>query len=238
MAEPPFAIGGRRSKTLLQRIFRRTTRTPVHVRIEPVVDDLRLDAHNDNAVELLELHIVGESHRQDTLAAISGPRRSEGKKMTVGVTLRCEPTNAYDAHAIRVEVMGQHVAYVARDQAALIADAMKARCRGVIEAPGLIVGGWKNAESEGHYGIRVWITTKDTDRLGVQPRVLDPSFRPQLTYPTIPACRPTEMRLGPTRQDLADHQWGSDVTVTGEEYYQPVIVRAIGTTARGRCWWA
>ena len=34
--------------------------------------------------------------------------------MFVGTSLRCEPTNEYDANAVRVEVMGQLFGYVAR----------------------------------------------------------------------------------------------------------------------------
>ena len=63
---------------------------------------------------LVELNIVGEAAYQDALARIAGPKDADGKHTGVGVTLRCEPANTYDRNAVRVEVMGQLLAYVAR----------------------------------------------------------------------------------------------------------------------------
>jgi len=137
--------------------------------------------------ELVELKIVGESYRQDALRAIAGPKEPDGKELAVGATLRCEPSNAYDPNAIRVEVMGQLLGYVAREQALLLASAISRTHAGCIEVRGLIVGGWRDGASEGSYGIRVWLTTRDTDRLQVAPGVLDPAHRPApVTLPPPP----------------------------------------------------
>jgi hypothetical protein len=128
---------------------------------------------HDEGEELLEEHdvadveldIVGEGPRQDALAMIAGPKEAESKLKIVGVTLRCEPSNPYDANAIRVEVMGQHVAYVAKAQAGWLSPRMRQTCGGIVEVSGLIVGGWKDDVSEGHYGIRAWIDERDIERV-------------------------------------------------------------------------
>ena len=179
--------------------------------------------HVDPDADLVELNIVGESYHQDALAAISGPKGAGGKQMAVGTTLRCEPRNQYDPNAIRVEVMGQQVGHVAREQAALVCPAMMGHFGGVMEAPGMIVGGWRDQGSEGHYGIRVWITTKEMTRLGLRPDQLDPGLR---EYPALPQVSNVERRLGPVPSE--NHPW---VTVTCEEHYQDSILQAMP-----QCW--
>jgi len=182
----------------------------------------------DPAGDLVELDIVGESYRQDVLKAISGPKHAEGKHMSVGTTLRCEPGNQSDPHAIRVEVMGKHVAYVARQHAAILSPAMTAAFRGVIEAPGMIVGGWHSHDSEGHYGIRVWITTRETTRLGLRPDQLDARLR---KYPALPPLGNGERRLGPAPSE--SHPWA---TVTCEENYQDAIIKAMPQSWDDHSW--
>lgn len=148
--------------------------------------------------ELIELHIVGESYHQDALAAIAGPKGLDGKEFAVGATLRCEPSNPYDANAIRVEVMGQLLGHVGREQAALLSPAIARGYAGCIEGRGLIVGGWRDGAGEGAYGIRVWITTRDTTRLEIAPAVLDPAHRPK---PVMPPPTPAATWPGPADQD-------------------------------------
>ena len=48
----------------------------------------------------------------------------------------------------------------------VLAPVLRGSCPGAIEGRGLIVGGWRNAASEGTYGIRVWLTSADMRRLG------------------------------------------------------------------------
>jgi hypothetical protein len=175
----------------------------------------------------VQLDIVGESFRQDALAAVGGPKEYEGKRKQVGVTLRCEPSNPHDCNAVRVEVMGQHVAFVAREQAALLSPAILERCRGVIEAMGLVVGAWHRPDGdEGHYGIRVWISERDASRLGIPPDCIDRRHKP---WPQLPPVATGERRLSPTEQDVEAGLYGSVLTVTGEEHYQAEIESAMPT---------
>jgi hypothetical protein len=169
----------------------------------------------------VELEIVGESYRQETLAEIAGPKDWEGKWHHVGVTLRCDPRNEYDQNAVRVEVMGQLVGYVARSTAEHLSPAVQRLAGGALEANGLIVGGWKRPGDEGHFGIRVWISSRDAERIQVQPEMLDVNRRGR--WPQMPPEDPAERRLSPKRSDFEAGRSGSTVTVTFEEHYQPAI---------------
>ncbi len=87
----------------------------------------------------------------------------------------------HDHNAVRVEVMGQLVGYIAGDEAALFSPAMQRVCGGVLEARGLIVGAWRNPDSEWSYGIPVWVTQRDMDRFGVRLAV-----EPERQPPPVP----------------------------------------------------
>jgi hypothetical protein len=116
--------------------------------------------------DLVEIETKGASFRQHDYVGIAGDKHNIGKHQLVGVALRCEPANPVDPNAVRVEVMGRLVAYVKRRDAAILAPLLRDTCGGAIEARGLIVGGWKNDDSEGFYGVRVWLTSNDMRRLG------------------------------------------------------------------------
>jgi hypothetical protein len=118
--------------------------------------------------QLVEVDVVGESHRQDALERIAGARTDLGKHHPVGTTLRCDPKNEHDANAIRVECMGQLLGYIPRATAALLAPPLN-RHGGVAEAVGVIVGGWDNGESVGSYGVRIWLPRLSLSRIGVDP---------------------------------------------------------------------
>jgi hypothetical protein len=204
---------------------------------EMATQELRAAADEDHA-ELVEIiEVVGESYRQEALARLAGRKDAEGKHKLVGAVLRCEPQNEHDANAIRVEVMGEHVGYVSRETATFLSPAMQRACGGALEARGLIVGGWKSESrddhgrylevSEGSYGIRVWITQRDTERLGVRPDALDPGLRPH--WPEAPKPVHGEQRLSPTNADVEAGRYGSVATVTCEEHYQDAIEAAMPT---------
>jgi hypothetical protein len=134
-----------------------------------VRDEQALSVYEDalaQGFDLVEVETKGASFRQGSYVGIAGDKDEDGKHALVGVTLRCEPSNVEDRNAVRVEVMGQLLGYVERHEAAVLGPLLQANCSGVIEARGLIVGGWKRAESEGTYGIRVWLTSADMKRLG------------------------------------------------------------------------
>lgn len=185
------------------------------------ITEFVIDA-DEKDVFFAELDVVGESYRQDALGLVAGPRQPDGVRRRVGVTLRCEPDNPYDCNAVRVEVMGQHVAYIRRDLAEVLGPAMQSHCRGVVEAVGIIVGGWDRGGGDtGSYGIRVWLKEQDVTRLGLRADRLDPRLRPP--WPEMDPPAEGEARISPSRADLDAGRYGSEVTVTCEEHYQDAI---------------
>lgn len=62
--------------------------------------------------------------------------------------------------------MGLHVGYVARESAEVICGPLR-QLGGVTELPGMIVGGWDDGVTEGHFGCRGWMPAELANRLGV-----------------------------------------------------------------------
>ena len=204
---------------LFKRLIGRHSDTPSPT--AQSVIEVRQEAEADGDGNLIEIDVVGESHYQQELQRIAGPKEPEGKQHVCGVTLRCEPKNEYDINAIRVEVMGLVLGYLPRDPAGRLSPLMQSRCRGAIEARGLIVGGWDDGESEGHYGLRIWITPADVLRLGVDPAEIERrrKYEPVAHISPFPPTE-GELRLSPETEEPSELRV---VTVTHEEHYQPAI---------------
>lgn len=76
-----------------------------------------IDVSGDDRID-----VVGESFRRDALARIAGIG-GDGEVLRQHIaTLVPEPTNAYDRNAIKVLIAGEHVGYIPRDLAAILAD--------------------------------------------------------------------------------------------------------------------
>jgi hypothetical protein len=101
------------------------------------------------------LNVVrGESQRQAALRAMCGAPRKQGYLVPVEAKLRREPKNPVDKHAMRVEIRGEHVGYLARELAAQLSPALdKANCREFAVA-GIIRGGSPRAPS---LGVHLWL---------------------------------------------------------------------------------
>jgi HIRAN domain len=98
--------------------------------------------------------IVGESRYVDALASLAGPPCATGYCIPVEVVLIREPRNQYDANAIRAEVRGRQVGYLARHLAAQIAPALdRARVRQFVVC-GVVRGGWDDAQN---FGVHIWL---------------------------------------------------------------------------------
>lgn len=99
------------------------------------------------------LQAVGESHYQRALEDACGGRTEESAEHECTAHLVPENSNKYDDQAVRVEVGGSLVGYLAR------ADAREYRAvygEAITSCPALIVGGWDNEEDgRGHFGIKL-----------------------------------------------------------------------------------
>src|SRR3546814_913822 len=105
-----------------------------------------------------EFDIVGESKYQDALEEICGGRTDESAEKHVEAILYLEDQNPYDNQAVRVDVEGNTVGYLARDDARSyrkqIASAGHANLVGTCDA--LIVGGWERSKQyRGHFGVKL-----------------------------------------------------------------------------------
>lgn len=100
------------------------------------------------------LDVVGESHYQANLQRLCGKRKPDGEDRWFDqAALVAEPNNPADPNAVRVEIGGQHVGYLRREDAAAIADIAKAQ---PIPVRAHVRGGWHDAGGDhGHYGVRV-----------------------------------------------------------------------------------
>ena len=103
-----------------------------------------------------ETLVVGESHYQDALEAICGPRCEEGEDREVTATLICDDANSFDANAVRVDIDGRTVGHLSRDSAALYRAHLREKGFGKSPATctARITGGWaRGPRGAGHYGV-------------------------------------------------------------------------------------
>jgi hypothetical protein len=107
-----------------------------------------------------ETEVVGESHYQDALAKIAGPKTSAGVDLAVRARLVPEPDNPHDSNAVAIYVQGLKVGHLPRDMAAEWVETLRRRgdARAVIEVDANITGGWLRKRrdgkiSEGSFGV-------------------------------------------------------------------------------------
>jgi HIRAN domain-containing protein len=103
--------------------------------------------------------IVGEANYQENLKKIAGPKTEYSKKHKCVAVLMPEPNNPHDPNAVRVDISRKTVGYVARTEAKKIQEIILsiAPVAG-IQCQAKIVGGWKDKDSEGHFGVKLNIS--------------------------------------------------------------------------------
>ncbi|MFN4284082.1 MAG: HIRAN domain-containing protein [Alphaproteobacteria bacterium] len=119
-----------------------------------------LTANIKNGPGTFEIDVVGESKYQRNLAKIAGNKTEDSKRVVVDALLFLEDDNPHDSNAVAVLVDDMKVGYLDRATAKSFRRQLKkveppgqkieaARCAG------LIVGGWRDEDSEGHFGIKL-----------------------------------------------------------------------------------
>lgn len=116
------------------------------------------------------LEVKGESHYQDALASIAGPKTKDGYDLPVDCVLVREPENPYDPNAIAVFATDPStgrsvmVGHINRESCITMAPVLDAKS-GEGEQVGLvghILGGWDRGDGDtGHYGI--WLLYDPAD---------------------------------------------------------------------------
>lgn len=104
------------------------------------------------------MEVVGESHYQDALSSICGSHSRHGHELACAAVISLDPTNAFDANAVKVSIQGRHVGFLNRDQAVRVGTAMRSLGLATAVAEARISGGWRtNQYDEGHFGVRLSI---------------------------------------------------------------------------------
>jgi len=114
---------------------------------------INIDGPGTFAVE-----VVGVSRRQDMLAAIVEEHGRSGRTVTLDATLVLEPSNPHDPNAVRVEIDGDLIGYLRRDNAARYrADLAAAGTPdATVQCKVRIVGGFETASGErASFGVRL-----------------------------------------------------------------------------------
>jgi len=99
--------------------------------------------------------IVGESHYQRALDVICGGKTERGARDKHAALLSPQPTNPYDKNAVCVKIKGSIVGHLSRDVAPDFLQALFTAGYQHAAAEAIIVGGWRSALSEGHFGVRL-----------------------------------------------------------------------------------
>lgn len=110
-----------------------------------------------------DVEVVGESHYQAALEAVSGGRTQHGaQRPYCTAQLVREPKNPHDPNAVRVDIDGRPVGYIARSKAphlhpiieALRSQGKQTTCRA------MITGGWHRSITDvGSFGVVLDIAT-------------------------------------------------------------------------------
>jgi len=102
------------------------------------------------------LPFVGESHYQEAIEAICGPRSEEGEDRHVEARLVLENDNPYDSMAVRVEIQGRTVGHLSREHARQYRKQLETAAYGSTDAycEARIRGGWDRGDGrQGYYGV-------------------------------------------------------------------------------------
>lgn len=103
-----------------------------------------------------ELEVVGESHYQRALASIVGGKARFGVSFPCTALLVPEPENPHDVNAVRVEIQGKKVGYIAREGTSAARRLINRRGDGrSLAVNAEIVGGWDDGTSTGHFGVQL-----------------------------------------------------------------------------------
>src|SRR2546428_2926008 len=141
----------------------------------------------------LALPIVGESHYQEALEAICGPRSDEGEDRLVEARLVLENDNPHDSMAVRVDIQGQTVGHLSREHARQYRNQLERAGYASTDAycKARIRGGWDRGEGrQGYYGVFLDLPMDDLDDHGQPPKALyGPRVAKRLVSELLGLCK-------------------------------------------------
>ncbi len=116
---------------------------------------MQIDLHGPGT---FAVDVVGVSRRQSVLAAIVDRQSRRGRTVTLDAVLILEDSNPRDANAVRIEIEGELIGYLSRDNARRYrADlAAAGQPRVTVCCKARIVGGFETESGErAHFGVRL-----------------------------------------------------------------------------------
>lgn len=122
---------------------------------------MQIDLHGPGT---FAVDVVGVSRRQSVLAAIVDRQSRRGRTVTIDAVLILEDSNPHDANAVRIEIEGELIGYLSRDNARRYrADlAAAGQPRATVRCKARIVGGFETESGErAHFGVRVDLPPMD-----------------------------------------------------------------------------
>lgn len=104
-------------------------------------------------VDRFSVQIVGESHYQNHLTILCGERSREGVNMVLRADVLPDSSNKFDHEAVRIDIDGLTVGYLARDAAPQWRRQFGSN---PVQCDALIRGGWyRGPQDEGMFGVRL-----------------------------------------------------------------------------------
>lgn len=103
-----------------------------------------------------EWEVTGESHYQDALEKIAGPKEHAAKEFLCKALIVPEQTNQHDKNACAIYIDGMKVGYMERLDAKSYRSFLKSKGfkpTDVFSVDAEINGGWRNEKNEGSYGV-------------------------------------------------------------------------------------
>ena len=116
---------------------------------------MQIDLHGPGT---FAVDVVGVSRRQSVLAAIVDRQSRRGRTVTLDAVLILEDSNPRDANAVRIEIEGELIGYLSRDNARRYrADlAAAGQPHATVRCKARIVGGFETESGErAPFGVRL-----------------------------------------------------------------------------------
>lgn len=111
-----------------------------------------------NGPGLFNVNVVGESHYQNELLSICGPKKARGANLIIDAILVLENNNKYDKNAVFVSINGLKVGYLSRENASEYRKSLASlnQSNSNVGCKAKITGGWDDGKGdEGFFGVKL-----------------------------------------------------------------------------------
>ncbi len=101
--------------------------------------------------------VVGEASYQKAILSFVGGKSSRSAKHECTATLVCDDANKYDENAVEVRTNNRIVGYLPKNDAKKYRENLQLidSSMPIASVRAKVVGGWRDEESEGHFGVKL-----------------------------------------------------------------------------------